>query len=350
MTEFERPHIINLQVERARREHAIITPELLFEDNHSSEAQESMGQWIENYRNGNIILVWKCSDARVVNPSPINTMVLATVAATDDPRTYSRLLAEAPFKAAAVIGHFGCGALGEKRKMDEEQGNELKKGIFKRVEEKIETHDEIIQTRTSARHVAGFTTRPVIGIVQNHRTLENHTVGIYGSSEDEQASTIAELIQNSQQRKEELFAENPQLYETQEVQNPTTIVLTTDPQPIEVRYPNLFGKPNSAFQLLVPRESKSLEARIPIKGLRIAADHSQYPTIHAIQNYEKGGAFADTNTIFIETKLWTKSEYIAGHLLGRQFIADFLSLSPDHQIIIGETRKGKLQENVTIFA
>jgi hypothetical protein len=370
-------------------EKKIITPDLLLEDNASDEARERMGIWFENYSDGNITLVWKCSDARVLNPSPEETMVVNTVAATDDPHVYERLIAQAPFRDVAILGHFdgellrtvkrpkGCGAQEEKNKLlsGEVSGN---RGIHRRVDEKLQSDDVVLQVNHSARHFAEHTTKPVIAMVQDHRTGDNSVVGVYSSTNGDIRMIIPRLIarfqngelkpddiylegtiptvsdgaiddfqgllENASARKDEASSSNPDFFETQEVQDPTTVILTTDPQPIENRYPGLFGTPNTAFQLLVPRQTTALGARLALSGLRIAADHAQYPLSHAVENFGRGGAFANTNTLYIETKDMGKSEFLANYLKSLPFVQAFLALSNNHQIIVGGTGQGKLRE------
>lgn len=326
------------------REPVIITPELLLIDNSSQEAERRMAESNENYLSGKTTLIWDCSDARVFLPSPTETVEINTVAATDDPQTYRRMLQEAPYKNAAVMTHIKCGAQGVKKSIDagETRAHE-RAGIHRRVHRKLRTHDPIEQAIHSAEHVSEYSPKPVMALVQNHETGEIISVGVFvegSQTSDRKAITgFDNLLEKAWTRRKELLEEDPRFFEHQLIQNPTTVLLTTDPQPVENRYPSLFGHPNSVFKLLIPR---SQDKAIPLSGLRIAADHAEYPLTHAVENYGREEAFSLTDTLIIETKDMRKSEFLANYLLGKQFVADFLRLSQDHQIIIAETRQGKL--------
>jgi hypothetical protein len=254
------------------------------------------------------------------------------------------MLQEAPYKNAAVMTHFKCGAQAVKKQIDsgETQAHE-RRGIHRRVHTRLKTHDPVEQAIHSAKHVSEHTPKPVIALVQNHESGEIMSVGVFKDGNQTYDSSIVKsfdnLLEKAWTRRNELAQNDPDFFQNQLVQNPSTALLTTDPQPVENRYPGLFGNPNSVFKLLVPR---SQDRKIPLSGLRIAVDHAEYPLSHAVQNYETGGAFSTTDTLFIETKDIRKSELLAAHLMGKGFVVDFLNLSNDHQIIIGETRQGKL--------
>lgn len=363
----------------------LITPELLLADNDSPEAQRRMENWYANFKTGKLTLLIRCSDARLENPYPEGTMTLDAIAATEDFNKYARMIAEAPFHNVVVLGHYddellittglpdGCGGHGTKRKIINGE-IPLERGVSKRVNNLI-SDDPILQVIRNAQNLGELTTKPIAAMVQGTRTGNNSVVGVYWSDDGSVvhanvAGDIARLrdgilspeqvykdgkipslsgkdldgfysLLKRGEEKAELHRSDPARYESQGIQNPGTVVLSDNFQPLEVRFPELFGKPNSAFRLLIPR--RRTNERQSRDSLRVALDHAEYPFSKAIENYGTGGDFSGTSTLFIETKSMESSKFLAKHIAGTGFGQAFLAL-PGRQIIVGKTTSGKLTE------
>lgn len=360
----------------------LITPELLLADNDSPEAQGRMGRWYVNFLNGKLTLLIRCSDAKIENPDPEGTMTLDAVAATEDFANYARMIQEAPFQNVAVLGHYdfellmenglpdGCGGHGRKRQIT--NGDiPLKKGISARVNNLI-SDDPVLQVIRNAQNLGELTTKPVAAMVQDTRTGKNSVVGVYWSDGNVIHSSVAkdvaklrdgiltpkEVYKNGRipflsgddldgfyallkkgEEKASLHRNDPAHYKSQGVQNPEAVVLSDNFQPLEVRFPDIFGKPNSAFRLLIPR--RRTNERQSINSLRVVLDHAEYPFSKAVENYGTDGDFSDTRVLFIETKSMKSSRFLAKHISETKFGQAFLAL-PGRQIIVGETTSGKL--------
>lgn len=369
-----------------------ITPLNLLEDNHTLEAQSNVLEWqaAKDRKEHEITVFLLCSDARLVSPiingDNILTASASTIAAGGDKKPLEHLLTHEAFKQIIVIAHYngqqfnetgevvGCGGVDTSKALGNVNEVTDQDGLTEFIQEQVKP-DSITQAVTIARQIEKLTDIPVFGVAVDHLTLEAKPIfesimqsdgqrkvlcnGDIDKPAKERENPLAELNYRelSETFKEWLMVnkesskrmqELPEFYESQKVQNPKAMVLSTSPIPMAVRYPLLFGKPNRAFVVRLPFEKDPMDeaeiqsGRIAIKDefLYEAVAQLAYPMTHAT-NATEGGSFFDTKILIIETPDIRMSKKIANRLIQKhQYVKDWIE-NKGGKIIVTEVKSGK---------
>lgn len=350
-----------------------ITVESLLTDNKSIEADKRRSQWEANRENKSLVLLNTCSDARIVTPLPTSSVVVRSIAAGRSLEPFGKLISHKSIDSVHIMGHHsgktivkgeapkGCGGLGVKEdqmKHDKIPHSEVEQWVA----ENVCHSDSLYHAFVKASDVQDFTDKQILLSTQDHL---DHTIypmaGFIGGlrapihyedfsqydSNDIYRSGIpslpeTELIGSSfEQYLKRYYAEQfPELLSayaehdrsTQETQNPNMLLITTNVRPPEVCYPELTKRPNKVFVETLAREKVNDEIQIQDRDIRNVVAQAQYPISH----------FGRLNTIFIETGDIKQSERIARELQAKAWFIAWRE-GKAHQIIIGESKAGKLQ-------
>lgn len=353
-----------------------LTPESLLRDNRSPLARLNIREWqqAKEAKDGRLTLVVLCSDARLSSVLLFNDGKIASVssiAANGETKPFKYLLNHAAIGKVVVIGHYdgeiaseqsrieGCGGVGARARLtgeDKARGDDLVKYISK-----IESTDILQQTLKIVEKIARLTDKPIFGVAVNHLSFEAHPL-VQAIIEKRTRKIIynPELNKPASQRKEiiplitedqldpifkKLLEENrtvvqrlnsdSQFSESQKIQNPKAVFLSTLPLPLAIRYPETFGNPNTGFVVRLPFNKNQVERdmtdlgqgsiTITKKFLREVIAQIKYPIDLAIKATKKGEPFFDTRTLIIETPSLDLSLEIAQRLIsGQQFIKDWI--------------------------
>jgi hypothetical protein len=365
-----------------------VTSEVLLSDNQSSLANDRRAIWYSARESGSLIGIWKCADARNIL-RPEHSVFIQTIANGGERQPYEKLLNHPGIQALVVLGHFdpeatipfldkngdlvelpgGCG--GRKAKKDLIGVSETQNGVLDFVDHFVYHPDPVINTLITAEETARLTDKKVLAVVENHFSGEILPVGMYlgeGRSaiqsvpsvnylldrynpkeiyrvgipqlwEYEVADIFHPYIRAHERYVQDLHQKYPDLSLTQKVQNPSTVVLSTGIKPLRVRYPNTFDRPNTAFQLTVPRIDLDFETG-NLDQLEHAIDQAEYPFAHSVLHFgQKNKDFASTETFFIETGDLGLSEQVASIVMEKPWMQKWLDLG-GKQILVGEMQRG----------
>jgi carbonic anhydrase len=360
-----------------------LTPVSLLKDNRSPSAKKNIFEWREakEAKNGQLTMVVLCSDARLNSVLLFNNRKIASVssiAANGETEPFKYLLNHGAIGKTVVIGHYdgekaktknvveGCGGIGERARLAETErvaSDDLGDYVSR-----IESPDVLQQTLIIVEKIARLTDKPIFGTAVDHLSYEIHPLAQAVTDEKGVRHIIynSELQKPASQRKQtiplipegeidpmfkQLLDENQRVAqrlnldssfsESQKIQNPKAVVLSTSPLPLALRYPETFGQPNTGFVVRLPF-SKSEPEKITItkKFLREVTAQIKYPISHAIIATEKGEAFSDTKTLIIETPSLELSAEIAQRLIEEQeFIRNWIEIKGG-KIIIAEIEAG----------
>jgi len=368
-----------------------ITSESLYNDNHSEEANEARYIWSKAKSYGSLLIVQKCSDARVFLPSPDTSVAINYIAEGCLPPEPQQLLLASPGVAGEVIlAHFdgetfqagkmpeGCGGL--KAKKDQIETQKMETYLDKYIEKHIIHPDPILQACFSALETVKYTEKPVFVAAQDHRTGETFPVAAFYSwgdekeivahkdilgslfghrydpasfyrngipqiGEDKLAKIFVNFLNEAQEKSRRINDKYPDFYIESSIQDPPLVVLSTNIIPFAACFPRTGAKPGTVFEVFVPR--KRVEASVSIKEdeLEPSLYQIEYPIRQSLQNNgQDGKPFANTNTILIDTEHISLSRTLAYKLCDQiQSVKDWLNIKT-HKILISETEKGILSE------
>ena len=146
-------------------------------------------------------------------------------------------------------------------------------------------------------------------------------------------------------RMENVRQEYPNLREMQRVQNPATVVISSESRPLQELYPETFGRPGSVFKISIPRGS--IDSVAPIEGSprELAIGQALYPIGNSVGNFDTEGPFADTNTVLIETSNLDVSKALAREMMSYEEMRLWMKL-PMRRILTSEMIEGQLQRVV----
>lgn len=361
-----------------RQEQLVITPESLWEDNHSAVAEARREEFEIARLKGKLIGVDRCSDARVSIVG--NSISVGTIAAAGIPST--NLIRDRGLAAWLSLSHF-AGDTVELEKMPEDCGGAKAKaqigsepresGIEKYVSEIIKHPDPLIQTILTAEAMAEIGGKPVLAAAQDHlnhaiypvaffqmkdgqmtsvsavrnidifnyderRIYEN---GIPTITEDVLPEPIAQLLEQNRREQKETMAKYPDLERLQKVQKPRMVLLSTDPRSAKIRYPRLSQVPGSMFKVFVPREKINGALRVHEEDLETSLSQVEYPISHAVDNAgDPEKPFSNTDTLIIETGDMAISRRMAQKTIQEHnWMQNWLQL-PERKIILVQTNGG----------
>lgn len=368
-----------------------ISPQTLFNDNHLARALNNRTEWrkAKEAGNGQMTLYIVCGDARIVTTEMFqgpNIVSISSIASSGDLMPFVNLLQSNYVGQIIVVGHFdhekinetgeikGCGGVDTSQKLkagqvaigQEDLGHFLKQRVTP------EFFENVNKTVENAALISG---KPVLGVLSDHLTygafpiieqiggqqiklaynyLKKFQKGQIGDLKDfltigsnifpelkleDLEPVFRKIIQNNRRKSSKRLDKNPGFIERQRVQNPSTVVVSTCPMPVALRYTETFGQPNQAFVVRQPFLKVGDGMNYSLEGMDFESIVGQiyYPISHAIKNEPKHG-FSDTKDLLIETPDLELSAHIANRLLKIDFIKEWIA-KRGARILIGEVKK-----------
>lgn len=320
-----------------------------FASNHSPEAAAGRERWFNNYENGQTIVTMLCADARERTATPPDSIIdISTIAAGGPSEPYAKMINFPRTQAVVTANHYdgdaympgtmltGCGGLGAKAN----EGNQADRGIGRYIDEEIRDKDAVYNSIKNGASVASQTNRPVLSGVHDHvnglfipvayfrNTESSHNVdsaiplhelfdprkydpselyrdGIPYLNEKNLPDVFKKFLYEQREHTSSLQELYPNLAESLKVQNPNYLLITTEKVPARLRYPQLFDKPGSFFQVHIPR-SEGAAITIEQDAIDRAVEQAEYPVDTA--------AFSNLDTIIIEARSVEQSRRIADNL------------------------------------
>jgi hypothetical protein len=363
----------------------MITPQSLLEDNQSEEAKIREKEWETNRKNGKLIAVFTCGDARIFVPSPEQTISVRSIATGGSKKPYEALLNSPGVKCIVVLSHHdgdtatpgqkptGCGGLAAKEEANNHKDQHYTKGIGDYIEHDVRYPDPVIQALISAEEIASETDKPILAATQDHLTEEIFPIAIFELRGNRKTTLInfgkiadslyhpsefyangipilpneflteefSQFLEENKQEVARLEKEYSTLREKQKVQNPKMVVLSTDIRSMRIRYPQSSQEPGSLFKLNMPRKKDNLGVSIDPNNLIKSLEQAEYPLSHAVKNYgDNSKPFSLTDRVFLETGDIKLSHTLAEKLAQESWMKEWLAL-PDHKIIIAQSNAGK---------
>lgn len=365
-----------------------ITPDTLLDDNHSQQSLALTKEWREKRDGGDLIIEDPCGDARPITARPQDILRLPSIAASGSIEPFYSAYVGSQSKAIIEKPHYskflfvpgkipmGCGGNGAKQTMMRDGKDSVEGDIGNYVAENIPHADVIINSIFRAQNLAQITDKPILASAQDHITGEVKPLAwfqktprdtieydtaislnwLFSDNYDPAKiyeNGIPELDRNRlpdvfQQRLneydkyiEQLQEEFPDLEDTQRVQNPKTIVLSTNIKPLGIRYPRIFGLPGSAFETRFGRERTEGEDSLQEDSLREGLNQTHYPILHSVLNHgDDTKDFSKTIRVLIETSDLNLSLNLACELADKPWMQKWMDL-PNHKIIVAQARGGE---------
>lgn len=380
----------------------IITPQALLEDNKKSF--KNILDWQEaKKKKGSLTLFIVCSDARIVTAKIFGEKTVASISSISgatDLESFKNLLQHDSIGQIVVVGHFdhqtikdgeppgGCG--GHKVSQTIQEGEQVPHGgLHEFVSEQIlpDFLEQILKTVEDALEISG---KPVLGIAVDHLTnaafpIVEHLPGKksfmsknikefewkkisdkllkdflrFGSGMFPEIEKIDDLYEPFKQfiikNRSHILRDIdkiPKLIEKNKVQNPSTVVISTVPIPLALRFKEKFGDQNEGFvirqsflkkdtEITMDDDDDMVKGSIAIKDVDFDLVESQlfYPISHAIKA-TKGQDFYDTKNILIETPDFELSAQMALRLSEMDFVKDWVE-KKGGRILVSSVDSGK---------
>jgi hypothetical protein len=368
-----------------------IFPQLLLADNRSAKALQNRFEWrrVKEKGDGQMTLYIVCGDARIVTAEIFDgpkIVSISSIASSGDLRPFTYLLRHSMVGQIVVVGHFDHEKINQTGKMAGCGGIDTSKKL-KAGEVRIENEDldEYLEHRVSPKFFASVRSiveeaglisgKPVLGTLVDHLTYGAFPImeligsklikypegyllkfqkgqikylkefltpdaGVFPELKLEDLNPVFQnIISRNRKKAMKRIEKDPGFIERQRIQNPSTVVISTCPMPLALRYPDTFGKPNKAFVIRQPfvKKGDGLDFSIEDVNFKSIVGQIYYPLSHALMNDPKKG-FSDTRDLLIETPDLELSAQIANRLIGVQFIKDWLS-QRGGKIMIGEVKE-----------
>ena len=346
-----------------------VSTETLITDNQSAEAYQRRREWEQNRQKGELILLDTCSDSRIIIPNPTFSVVIRSISAGRDLEPFSPLLKHPSVKAIHILGHHagnevidseaprGCGGLAVKEK--QLGGRQPLSDVENWVARYVCHSDSLLVAIDKAREALTHTNKDILVSTQDHldhtifpmRLIKDTDIGIGNYDPSYTYSNgipvlPSEQIDNSPFR--QYFSQYyerqfPSLYsfsehnrESLQIQNPHTLLITTNIRPPEVSYPQTTRNPNSVFvETLARTKNKALEDKVEIstKDIENVIDQSEYPVSH----------FSNLSTVYVETGDIEQSRRVAAKMFERPWFVEWYGKG-DKKIIVGAVRAGLIEQ------
>lgn len=369
-----------------QRQHPEITPKFLYSENRGSTALRRLHEYKEAKANGEHTDMWFCDDARLVATYAFGSHKLRpirTIAAAGKVEPFSNIAQHRSSKQGMVLGHFdssvqhtdgpllGCGGLMERAKLN--LAGHYETGTAPDfVKHHIDSPDVIFQTLKSASRLATVADKPILAALWDHVTYQvmpigffDHNKGIYRGivpakdlrdPNSFEGINIMDMIEpldlrgvlpeeldqllKNNRRISRRLAEDQGFRDSQKVQDPPLMMITTSVVPFGARYPSL-GKPNTVFKVLLPfvkgKETPDT-FHLEKKDMELAIAQGHYPISHT-NKAQEGQPFANTKTILIETPNIEASNEVASELKKRKWIKEWRS-KKGGKILVAQVRSG----------
>lgn len=369
----------------------VLDASLLKKENSSQKARSFREQWHTIEEAKDLFVFHSCDDARAGdgvsifnNPGIISIRSISVANVFGGDEDFFKWIYKAPaVRAIGVAGHYdgssyiegeeplGCGGHGAKRKISRETAvNTSRKTVSAEdyVRKLIIHEDPLKQAIVSAIRTANIVDKPVVAGLIDHSSLRFKPVMIiedYGrkietavSLEDLLSSDNKLLYQNGipelsfdfsnpdwlyslRQSNQEVVKKLPADFSLrQKVQNPHTVVISTDIRPISIRLPYTFGESNTGFGITLPY-SKDGSGKINItnKAIDQSLAQANYPLDHAIKAQAEQ-PFNNTRNVLIETPDLDLSRSLAEKLLQKNWGKQWLEIKKG-QILVAQVNSAQ---------
>lgn len=373
-----------------------IDAQYILKENGLYLAQRRLSDWYEAKKKGELTAAWFCDDARVLATIALGTLNLVpirTIAAAGDPEPFRYMVDHRAVNQGIVIGHYdsqlqkpgqilkGCGGAGVKEKRmgahkmapaDEATGY---------VDRHIDTPDAALQTLITAKRMAELSNKSVTAALLDTSTYHAIPIGFFSEGGKRYSGVIQLNDLNGGQpilitpenlsqidmailppEMQKLFANNQRLCaqyeetgflnqfkESQRIQNPSLVMITTSAVPTGVRYPNLHY-PNMVFKIVLPLKKVEDDGEpfftLDSRELNKVIAQTHYPLSHTL-SAKPGGVFHDTKTLLIETPNIMASVGIVDKLKKRDWFMKWVQ-GEGGNIIVAEIHSGHTTEAYNI--
>ncbi|MFH0979434.1 MAG: hypothetical protein V1803_00585 [Candidatus Roizmanbacteria bacterium] len=365
-----------------------VTPDFLKIDNSSQKASFNRAEWrhAKEARNGQITLFIVCGDSRIVTAdiADDNKIVsISSIAESGDLTPFEKLLTHPSVGQIIVLGHFdhekidpekrkvsGCGGRDAKAKIEEGsiiiENEELKSYITERVSPHF-----LKNIRKTVEQAASLSGKPTLGAMVDHltnaafpmieigrgkeimypekdlegfqwRKVDDVQKFIDTSADyfpqlnlDNLSDVFRKFIKKNREKAKERIKKDPGFIERQRVQNPSTVVISTCPIPVALRYPDSFGRPNEAFVVRKAFGKEEKEVKATDIDFMSIVGQLYYPL--------KQADFPRTKNILIETPNLEMSTQIAYRLLKIPFGQNWVNRKQG-KIMIAELEHHKTEK------
>ncbi len=334
MTDMATPENV---VYREEAKESEITPQSLWEDNHSDEANKRREQFEKAKANNDITLVYRCSDSRLLICYQ-NIMANPAIAAAGSRTPFVNASSESYVKNLSMITHDPCGGQSAKESQ-ERHGVPKDEDIHEFVEQYVLSSDPVEQAIRSARRISTFTDKPVLAAVHTQEDGQIKPYAVYQNGkvllgQNVEQDKFGDFLIRNETYVKMLKGKYPDLTTTQKVQNPGLVAIFENMRPFDILYPNTSDKPGSVFRIRIPRANDHLEPN----HVSLVVRQAHYP----IANFDKA------KRVLIETKKMEDSKLIASHLARRPWMRQWLQ-QPDHQVFVAQADDGLLQQEIEVF-
>lgn len=372
-----------------------LSPERLSKDNLSPAAFKNRARWDDAHERGELPLILNCADARVISSE--TAFCITSIAAGGITEVHSSLLHAA--NGIKIVTHYdgttvepgvrprGCGGQDERWNLNQAEEFEIddhSHDAYGFVHDAVAHEDPIINACIQAQRISNMTDVPVVAVAQDHITGRNSLIGVYTDCGNKSHSAINKSVieqvmatgQYDPRRVyedgmpslsmedapdffltlerdrevvlrayQEYFGGEEDFAASQKVQRPHSLLITTDPRPAAVKYPDTFGTPNSVFAVRGPRMyHPDTGLTIEQEAIRRIIQQINYPVMIAIRNKGQDGMpFSSMNNILIETRHPAATRAIVDSITEQPWMQDYLA-QKDTQILAGVFDQGVLQE------
>ncbi len=354
-------------------ENSLINPQSMLQDNHSEFAGRKIDKILELRANGQLMVVWGCSDARLILPDDVYQV--RTIAGTGPRSPWANLLNYDRSSGVVIMDHLYCGGIQAKAQLPETLADEDTALGF--VKDHVWAVDPIVQSILTGSWTASRTKRSVMSAVQNpldgkvypqgifnngsqteHKTLPTYKLmpkryvpeELYGEkvpllSGDLIPESFTQVLKRIKGKVELLRLTSPEIFALQPIQDPEVVAVTTNLKPLSARFPALFGEPNTVFQVSLRRQSLDEEGDLKTKDVTEALKQVQYPISHTIEHKDKQGRapFKSVTTLYLETGDMKVSQGLARQAEKKPWVQEWLEL-PGRTIIVAEVIKGRITQ------
>lgn len=325
-----------------------VTAELLMTDNRSQEAKAILQEAGEAKRSGERTLVRVCSDARVSMTYFLGRRDIVSFSSiTGSGEIPRHALRHRGVKRVLTGTHIPkCGGLDAvKSGLDG-----VEEHVKSYLERSVSTSEAFLLAYDRGELLAAQSEKPTLAVVVNHETGLVHPIAFWTDkgrasksvipqaylrtdkfdraklSEDgsipelaieELPSELAELIEDNRRALSGLARD---FAESQKVQNPHTVVISTVAVPSALRYPQTFGRPNTGFSI----HAEYFKGEHGVTGfnekqVEDVIGHAWYP----IFSQKSGHGFSRLSTYLIEAPQMSMARRLAENLQKQPWFSEW---------------------------
>jgi hypothetical protein len=367
------------------QESLIITPQSIYEDNHSLTTGAARDQFNGRREQRRLRGVVRCADAREIVPSGgisignISGACLPEESIAAD-KSLESLIAMTHVDGDTIIeGKMptGCGGLSEKERNETIPPGRKIEGITKYVFEKIKSKDPTIQALLTAESLAYLSDgKPVLAAIQDHLDLTIYPIGfmqmirgqmhaisslriediirydpanIYKHGlpvidERDLPEELRQILVDSRREAAEILSRYPNLRELQKVQKPRIVLVTTDIRSARVKMTDTSSIPGGIFKIHTTRRKLSDGLVIPKADFEQSLDQLEFPLGRAVEHFgDSNESFSNTDVLIFDTGSMDTSRKLATQAKEKPYVSQWLQL-PDRKIIIMQSNAGVIND------